>query len=148
MTGKESSLSLVVSIGRKWLWGGGGCRSVFNGLIALEKAASGNAVTEGKYHSEMLLATRESQRISLMGRVVSDVRYFLFSILLRVSSLSSLSVYQHHRLPPPHTPSPLPLLNITSLSSSSNAPLPPLLATRHSSATASRNHDLPARRIS
>lgn len=60
-----------------------GCCTVFNGLIALEKAATGNAVWGGGgYHLETLLATRESQRISLMGGV-SDVGYFLFSIAPR-----------------------------------------------------------------
>lgn len=50
---------------------------MFNGLIALEEAASGNAVTAGaggwggvcreKYRWETLSATRESRKISLMG---------------------------------------------------------------------------------
>lgn len=94
MTGKGSSSCPVIFYWKE-ITLCEGCSAVFNGLIALEKAATGNAVTRGKYHSETLSATRESQRISLMGGrgVVSDVRYFLFSI-------ASLSIPLHPHLCP------------------------------------------------
>lgn len=65
MTGKNSSSCPIIFYWKE-ITLCKGCSAVFNGLIALVKAASHNAVTEGNYHLKMLLATRESHRISLM----------------------------------------------------------------------------------
>lgn len=112
MTGKGSSSCPVIFYWKE-ITLCKGCSAVFNGLIALEKAATGNAVTRGKYHSETLSATRESQRISLMGGrgVVSDVRYFLFSI--------AFSVYSP---PPPPLPPPRRIISLSAPLQSSITP--------------------------
>lgn len=100
MTGKASSSRPVVLLeGNRSMQD---CRAVFNGLIALGKAASGNAVILCACvcgdHLEKLSATRESQRISLMAGERSCVGCQILSIL-HIARVLFLSV--SIPLPPP-----------------------------------------------
>lgn len=113
MTGKGSSSCPVIFYWKE-ITLCEGCSAVFNGLIASEKAATGNAVTRGKYHSETLSATRESQRISLMGGGErSCVGCQILSILHRFSVYSP---------PPPPLPPPRRIISLSAPLQSSITP--------------------------